>query len=61
MSPINVLAAMANRLAAAGEYLRAGQIVITGSLPPPQRVGPGNILAEAEFSRLGRVTVRFEA
>ena len=58
-SPINVLAAMANRLAAAGEYLRAGQIVITGSLPPPQRVGPDNVFAEAEFSRMGRVSVRF--
>jgi 2-keto-4-pentenoate hydratase len=57
--PMNVLAAMANRLAAAGEYMRAGQIVITGSLPSPQRVGPENVFAEAEFSRLGRVTVRF--
>jgi 2-keto-4-pentenoate hydratase len=59
-SPTNVLAAVANRLAAAGEWLRAGQIVITGSLPPPQRVGPGNAFAEAEFSRMGRVSVRFE-
>ncbi|MGE0503456.1 MAG: 2-keto-4-pentenoate hydratase [Rhizobiaceae bacterium] len=57
--PMNVLAAMANRLAAAGECMRAGQIAITGSLPPPQRVGADNVYAEAEFSHLGRVTVRF--
>lgn len=58
-SPINVLAAVANRLAAAGEHLRAGQFVITGSLPAAQILKPGDRYAEAEFTRLGRVCVRF--
>lgn len=59
-SPLNVLAAVANRLAAAGEYLRAGQIVLTGSLPPPIMVRAGCRSAGVEFTRLGRVTVRFD-
>lgn len=58
-SPLVVLAAIANRLAEVGEYLREGQVVITGSLPPPQRVGAGNRFAEVEFTRLGKVSVRF--
>jgi 2-keto-4-pentenoate hydratase len=60
-NPVAVLASVANRLAAAGEYLRAGQIVITGSLPAPQRLVAGDREACAEFTRLGRVTVRIAA
>ncbi len=59
-NPLSVVAQVANRLAAAGEWLRAGQIVITGSLPPPQRLAPGEREARAEFTRLGSVSVRIE-
>ena len=57
-NPVAVVAHVANRLAAAGEYLRAGQIVITGSLPPPQRLSDGDRQATAQFTRPGSVTVR---
>jgi 2-keto-4-pentenoate hydratase len=56
--PIYVLAAIANRLAAAGEFLKAGQLVITGSLPPAQIINAREGFAEVEFTRLGRVQVR---
>ena len=60
-SPVNVVAAIANRLAEYGEKLRAGEVVITGSLSGPARAVKGDRDALAEFTRLGRVTVRFEA
>jgi len=59
-SPLNVLAAMARKLYAVGEKLRAGQIVITGSLPAPQVVRPGDRDAMLEFQTLGRVSICFE-
>ena len=58
-SPLNVVAAIANRLSAYGERLRAGMIVITGSLSTPQRVSQGVVDARVEFTRLGSVSVRF--
>ena len=48
-----------NRLAEFGEKLKAGEIVITGSLSGPARAVKGDRDAVAEFTRLGRVTVRF--
>ncbi|WP_374632356.1 2-keto-4-pentenoate hydratase [Ferrovibrio sp.] len=60
-NPLVVLAAIANRLADVGEYLREGQVVITGSVPAPQRVMAGNRFAQVEFTRLGKVSVRFAA
>ena len=60
-SPVNVVAAVANRLAEFGEKLRAGEIVITGALCGPARAVKGDREAVVEFTRLGRVSVRFEA
>jgi len=60
-SPLIVLAAVANRLAEFGEKLRAGDIVITGALSGPARAVKGDRYALAEFTRLGRVSVRFES
>jgi 2-keto-4-pentenoate hydratase len=57
-NPLEVIAQVANRLAAAGESLKAGQVLITGSLPPPQRMNANDAVASAEFTRLGGVTVR---
>lgn len=59
-NPLKVIAAMAARLHAAGEKLQAGQLVITGSLPPPQPIGPDDRSALVEFTTLGSVGVQFE-
>lgn len=58
-SPLQVVAAMARRLHAVGEKLHAGQVLITGSLPPPQGITSANRVARVEFQTLGSVSVRF--
>lgn len=60
-SPVNVLAAVANRLSRYGEKLRAGEFVITGSLSGPVKAVPGDRCVRVEFTRLGSVEVHFEA
>lgn len=57
-NPLNVVAAVVRRLAIAERGLKAGQIVMTGSLPAPQIVKAGNRSARVEFTRLGSVEVR---
>lgn len=59
-SPLTVVASIARKLHEVGEKLHKGQIVITGSLPPPQVIQPGDADALVEFQTLGRVSVRFE-
>jgi len=54
-----VLLALAEMLEANGEALRAGDIVIAGSLVPPVKAGPGQVL-RAEISPLGEIEVRFQ-
>jgi 2-keto-4-pentenoate hydratase len=54
-----ILQALAEVLEANGEALRAGDVVITGSLIPPVEVAPGQVLL-AEISPLGEVEVRFQ-
>jgi 2-keto-4-pentenoate hydratase len=56
--PVRVVAAMSAKLAEIGEKLQAGQIIMTGSLPPPQRVSAKNRVATVSFATLGSVTVR---
>lgn len=56
---VAVLLALAEMLEANGEALRAGDIVIAGSLVPPVKVGPGQVL-RAEISPLGEIEVRFQ-
>jgi 2-keto-4-pentenoate hydratase len=60
-SPVNVVAAVANRLGMYGERLLAGHIVMTGSISGPAQAVKGDRDALVEFSRLGKVSVRFEA
>jgi 2-keto-4-pentenoate hydratase len=51
---------VADTLAASGETLRAGEIIIIGSLVPPIAIdGPGDEIG-FELAPIGRVTVRFE-
>ncbi|WP_066561066.1 2-keto-4-pentenoate hydratase [Croceicoccus bisphenolivorans] len=57
-SPIFVVGEMVKKLHAIGEKLHAGQVIMTGSLPPPQRVSGANKCATVEFGTLGAVTVR---
>jgi 2-oxo-3-hexenedioate decarboxylase len=54
--PMNTVAFLANKLAQFGEALEPGQVIITGVCPYPQRLQPGDIVACAEFTRLGSVT-----
>jgi 2-keto-4-pentenoate hydratase len=50
---------VADTLAANGETLRAGEVIIIGSLVPPIAVdGPGDEIG-FELAPIGRVTVRF--
>ena len=58
-SPLNVVSAMTASLHTIGEKLHAGQVVMTGSLAPPQVVSRVNWLAQLEFRTLGSVAVRF--
>ena len=60
-SPLAVVAAMATRLDAIGEHLHAGQLIMTGSLTPPQRVTAHNRCAHLHFSTLGSVAVQLRA
>jgi 2-keto-4-pentenoate hydratase len=56
--PMNAVAFLANKLGEYGEALEPGQIVVTGVCPYPQRIAPGERLATAEFTNLGRVNAR---
>ncbi len=57
-NPMNALPLIANTLADSGQRLKAGMIVMTGSLLANAPVKPGDRV-EAAFSRLGRIAVRF--
>lgn len=57
-SPANALAWLANRLAEHGQSLRAGDLVLAGSLTPLVPVGPGDHV-EAVFDELGGVRLSF--
>ena len=56
-NPLNALAWLANKLAAAGTPLRAGMIVMTGSMVPIQFPIPGDH-AVVEVEGLGRAELR---
>lgn len=58
--PYRVVAAIARLLAAHGLGLEPGMVVMTGSLLAPFVLPPGNRSAVASFTRLGRVSVRFD-
>ncbi|NJN15079.1 MAG: 2-keto-4-pentenoate hydratase [Oscillochloris sp.] len=57
-SPLNALAWLANRMADHGAYLRAGDLVLAGSLTPLTPIAPGDRF-EAVFDHLGSVRVSF--
>jgi 2-keto-4-pentenoate hydratase len=55
---LDVIAGVATTLEAAGERLRAGDVVIAGSIVPALAVGPGDEV-EVRLEPLGRLSVRF--
>jgi 2-keto-4-pentenoate hydratase len=58
-SPLHVVAAIAQGLHAIGEGLKAGQLVMTGSLAQPPVVTATTRVVQAEFQTLGSIAVRF--
>jgi 2-keto-4-pentenoate hydratase len=59
-NPLHAVALVANKIGAAGGTLKAGMVVMTGSLIANLPVAPGDHL-QVEFTRLGRVQARFVA
>ena len=51
-SPINPIVWLANKVAELDDYLKAGEIIISGSVVTPMRVQPGSNIT---FIRLGSV------
>jgi 2-oxo-hept-3-ene-1,7-dioate hydratase len=57
-NPINPIAWLANKMAEFDDYLRAGEIIISGSVVTPVRVQPGGHI-NITFTRLGSVAATF--
>jgi 2-keto-4-pentenoate hydratase len=57
-NPINPIAWLANKMAEFDDYLRAGEIIISGSVVTPIRVSPGDHI-NITFTRLGSVNASF--
>jgi 2-keto-4-pentenoate hydratase len=58
--PLHAVALVANKIGAADGTLKAGMVLMTGSLIANLPVSPGDHL-QVEFTRLGRVQARFVA
>lgn len=58
--PLEAVAWLANAVQERGEYLSAGEIVLTGSLPPVIWLEDFPARAEIDIEALGRVTVSFD-
>ncbi len=58
-NPINPIVWLANKMYEFDDYLRAGEIIISGSVVTPIRVTDGDNL-DVTFTRLGRVSASFE-
>lgn len=59
-NPARCVAWLANKLATFGEGLKAGEVILAGSLHRAIPVGPNDVI-HAEFDRLGTVSTRFVA
>jgi 2-keto-4-pentenoate hydratase len=58
---IDIVRHVADVLAAFGERLRAGEIIITGSVVPPLTIMPGEDTIGFEVDPIGSVSVRFQS
>ena len=59
-NPLNAVAEVANMMSKYGEGLKAGMVIMTGTVTGLTPVAPGDYV-EASFTRLGRATARFVA
>jgi 2-oxopent-4-enoate/cis-2-oxohex-4-enoate hydratase len=57
-SPVNAVAWLANTLGAYGIELKAGELILSGSLVPLQAVAPGDAM-HMEIGGIGQASVRF--
>ncbi len=57
-NPINPIVWLANKMAEFDDYLKAGEIIISGSVVTPVRVQPGSHI-NITFTRLGSVSATF--
>ena len=57
-NPINPVVWLANKLAESGDYLRAGETIISGSMVTPAELKPGDFV-KVTYSRMGTVGARF--
>jgi 2-keto-4-pentenoate hydratase len=57
--PLNAVVFIANKLAELGLSLKAGMVLMTGSIVPSVVVRPGDEV-QVDFTRLGQIRVRFE-
>ena len=56
---VGIVRHVADVLAAFGEQLRSGEIIITGSVVPPLTIEPGEDVIAFEVDPVGGVKVRF--
>ena len=57
-NPLSLVAVIANKIGAYGEMLKAGMVLMTGSIVTAMPVVPGDDLC-VEFTRIGRLSARF--
>lgn len=57
-NPVNPVVWLANKLAEFGDWLRAGEIIISGSMVTPAAIKPGDYV-KATYSRMGSVSAFF--
>ena len=57
-NPINPVVWLANKLSEFGDYLRAGETIISGSMVTPAELKPGDFV-KVTYSRMGTVGARF--
>ncbi|CAI8047002.1 2-oxo-hept-4-ene-1,7-dioate hydratase [Geodia barretti] len=57
-NPINPVVWLVNKLAEFGDYLRAGETIISGSMVTPAELKPGDSV-KVTYSRMGTVGARF--
>ena len=59
-NPINPVVWLANKLSDFGDYLGAGETIISGSMVTPAEIKPGDSVT-ATYSHMGQVGARFVA
>ena len=59
-NPLSLVAIIANKIGAYGEMLKAGMVLMTGSIVTAMPVVPGDDLT-VEFTRIGNLNARFTA